>query len=149
VAVITTDILITGMRRDDVFAWLSDPDHHDPILQGAFGSCQRDSSTEWTLQVAVPGRPRKMGYRFLRAEESHGGRRVIVETSGKRVAGKLNYSLRTMKPSKNTLVTLRLDYSPGGALGSVMNAAGLKTSLESSMARILENLAGLLPPDQD
>ena len=144
-AVITTDILITGMRRDDVFAWLSDPDHHDPILEGAFDGCMRGTTKEWTLDISVPGRPRKMGYHFVKADESHGGRRVLIETSGKRVAGKMNYSLRTMKPSTNTLVTLHLDYSPGGALGSVLNAAGLRAALENGMAKMLENLARALP----
>lgn len=143
-SVITTDILITGMRRDDVFAWLSDPDHHDHIVSGAFADSMRGTTKEWTLEVAVPGRPRKMGYHFIRADESHGGRRVIIETSGKRVAGKMHYSLRTMRPSVNTLVTLHMDYSPGGALGSVLNAAGLRTALEKGMAQMLENLARAL-----
>jgi len=147
VAVITADFLITGMRRDDVFAWLSDPDHHDPIVDGAFGGSHRGTTREWTLDVLVPGRPRKMGYRFISADESHGGRRIIIETTGKRVAGKMHYSLRTMKPSTNTLVTLHLDYSPGGALGSVLNAAGLRKALEDGLARMLENLDQALPRD--
>jgi hypothetical protein len=50
-----------------------------------------------------------------------------------------------MKPSTNTLVTLHLDYSPGGALGSVLNAAGLRAALENGMAKMLENLARALP----
>jgi hypothetical protein len=141
VSVITTDILISGMRRDDVFSWLSDPDHHDRIVDGAFAGCMRGTTKEWTLEIAVPGRPRKMGYHFIRADESHGGRRIIIETSGKRVAGKMHYSLRTMRPSVNTLVTLHMDYSPGGALGQVLNAAGLRTALEKGMAQMLENLA--------
>ena len=32
-AVITTDILIEGLRRDDVFAWLSDFENHKTILK--------------------------------------------------------------------------------------------------------------------
>jgi len=145
VAVITRDILITGIRRDDVFAWLSDPDHHVPLLEGAFGGCRRNSEKDWELDIAVPGRPRVMGYRFISADESHGGRRIIVETSGKRLAGKLHYSLRTMKPSTNTLVTLHMDYSPGGALGSVINAAGLRSALENGMTSMLENLGNTIP----
>ncbi len=144
-AVITTDILITGVRRDEVFAWLSDPDHHVPILDGAFSGCQRNSTQEWALDIAVVGRPRKMGYRFISADETHGGRRIIVETTGKRVAGKMHYSLRTMKPSTNTLVTLHMDYRPGGALGSMLNAAGLRKALEDGMTRMLENLSRALP----
>jgi hypothetical protein len=145
VAVITTDILISGMRRDDVFAWLSDPDNHELILQDAFANCRRGTTKEWTIDVAIPGRPRVMGYHFIEADERHGGRRVLIKTSGKRLAGKMHYSLRTIKPSKNTMVTLRLDYSPGGALGSLLNAAGLKTALETGMGKMLENLARAAP----
>lgn len=144
-AVITTDLLIPGIRRDEVFAWLSDPEHHVAILEGAFEGCSRRDSQNWELDIAAPGRPRKMGYRFIVADESHGGRRIIVETTGKRVAGKMHYSLRTMKPSRNTLVTLHMDYSPGGALGSVLNAAGLRRSLEEGMVRMLENLGRAIP----
>ena len=86
-----------------------------------------------------------MGYRFVSADESHGGRRIIIETTGKRVAGKMHFSLRTMKPSTNTLVTLHLDYNPGGPLGSVINAAGLRTALNDGLIKMLQNLGEVLP----
>ena len=40
-SVITTDTLIEGIRRDDVLAWLSNPDSHDKFLQGAFDDVKR------------------------------------------------------------------------------------------------------------
>jgi hypothetical protein len=50
-----------------------------------------------------------------------------------------------MKPSTNTLVTLRLDYDPGGALGGIINSSGLSDALESGCRKMLENLARLCP----
>jgi hypothetical protein len=86
-----------------------------------------------------------MGYRFIGPDDSHGGRRVRVETTGKRTRGTINYSLRTMKPSKNTLITLHLDYDPGGTLGGLWNAVALRASLESGMQTMLQNVDRSIP----
>jgi hypothetical protein len=57
----------------------------------------------------------------------------------------MSYSLRTMKPSTNTLVTLHLDYDAGGLLGELVNRAGLMAGIEAGMKKVLENLARSYP----
>lgn len=143
-AIITKDILLTGIRRDDVFEWLGNPANHDAIVNGAFDTVS-GSGGNYEVTLSTPGRKRTMGYRFNAKDDSHSGRRVIIDTSGKRTKGQLNYSLRTTKPSTNTLVTARMDYSPGGALGGLVNSAGLADALESGLGRMLENLARAIP----
>ena len=144
-AVLTSDILITGVRRDDAFQWLSDPANHPGILNGAFEQVNSTDAEYLELTLNTPGRKRVMGYRFIGPDDSHGGRRVRVETSGKRTRGKLNYSLRTMQPSTNTLVTLHLDSDPGGPLGGLVTAVALRTALEAAMKIILENVSRNMP----
>ncbi len=139
-AVLTSDILVTGIRRDDAFQWLSDPANHAGILAGAFEQVNATDPEHFELILKTPGKKRTMGYRFLGPDDSHGGRRIRVETTGKRTGGKLNYSLRTMKPSTNTLVTMHLDYEPGGPLGGLVNAIALRTALETAMKTMLENV---------
>ena len=143
-AIITKDILLTGIRRDDVFDWLGDPANHDQIVAGAFDTVS-GSAGEYELGLSTPGRKRTMSYRFKAKDDSHGGRRIIIDTAGKRTQGQLNYSLRTMKPSTNTMVTVRMDYSPGGPLGGLVNSAGLANALESGLCRMLENIAAAIP----
>jgi carbon monoxide dehydrogenase subunit G len=139
--VITTDVLIEGIRRDDVFTWLSDPDNHDRFLAGAFDEVAREGDRSWALTLNIPPRSRRIGYEVLEPDDSHGGRRVLCRTTGKRTAGRLNYSLRTMKPSSNTLVTLHADYESGGLLGSALDMAIIRKSLESRYQTVLDNLA--------
>jgi hypothetical protein len=139
-AIITKDILLTGIRRDDVFEWLGDPKNHDAVVEGAFDAVSGGGGV-YELSLSTPGRKRTLGYRFKAKDDSHGGRRVLVDTTGKRTKGQINYSLRTMKPSTNTMVTLRMDYSPGGALGGFVNSSGLSAALDSGLGRMLENLA--------
>ena len=143
-AIITKDILLTGIRRDDVFEWMGDPVNHDLIVAGAFDTVS-GSAGHYELGLTTPGKKRTMSYRFKSKDDSHGGRRILVDTAGKRTQGQLNFSLRTMKPSTNTLVTIRMDYSPGGALGGLVNSAGLAQALESGLARMLENIAASIP----
>ena len=143
-AIITVDVLLTGIRRDDVFDWLGDPTNHDALVQGAFDRVD-GTAGQYELHLTTPGRKRTMGYQFELKDDSHGGRRIIVKTTGKRTSGQLNYSLRTMKPSTNTLVTIRMDYSPGGALGEMINSSGLAAALESGIRRILGNLEQTIP----
>ena len=45
-----------------------------------------------------------------------------------------------MKPSSNTLITLHSDYDPGGAMGRVIDAAGLREALESRWRKVLDNV---------
>lgn len=139
--VITTDVLIEGVRRDDVFQWLSDPDNHDRFLDGSFDSVSRDSDRSWSLTVKLPPKNRVIGYEFLEPDDSHGGRRIRCRTTGKRTAGKLTYSLRTTKGASNTMVTLHADYSPGGLLGAALDVAVLRKTLEERYQGVLDNLA--------
>lgn len=145
--VITNDILIEGVRRDEVFQWLSDPDNHDRFLSGAFDAVERTGDRAWTVTLKIAPKARVIGYEFLEPDDSHGGRRVLCRTTGKRTAGKLNYSLRTMKPSSNTLVTLHADYSPGGLLGTAFDVALLRKTLEARYQVLLKNLARAVQED--
>ena len=140
-AVLTTDILLQGFRRDLVFEWLGEPDNHRHILAGAFEDVVENKTGDFSLSFRAPAmRKRTMGYHFDQKDDAHGGRRILVKTTGKRTTGNLNYSLRTMKPSTNTLVTLRLDYSPGGLLGSVIDTVSLREALEELLKSMLTNL---------
>jgi hypothetical protein len=145
VAVCTSDILLTGIRRDTVFQWLSDAANHRALVDGAFEGVTELSPGNFDLAVKLHGRSRPLEYRFDRPDDSHGGRRVLVKTGGKRFRGKLHYSLRTMKPSTNTLVTVHVDYDPGSWMGAFLNAAGLNEALESCLKATLENLSRVIP----
>lgn len=139
-AVITTDILLKGFRREAVFDWLGDPANHPRLLSGAFDKVDDKGDGSFELHFKAAPKSRVMGYRFESKDSSHSGRRILVTTTGKRTKGKLHYSLRTMKPSTNTLVTLHMDYSPGALLGQLLDSAGIRASLEERLAAILKNL---------
>ena len=139
-AVITTDILIEGRRRDDVFAWLSDFDNHRGILEGAFTQVDVQSETELVLHYSGGFKQRSMTYAFIGPDDSHGGRRIRIQTGGKRTQGVLSYSLRTMKPSTNTLVTLHMDYEPGPMLGALLDQNGIRRALENAFRSTLSNI---------
>ena len=139
-AVITTDILLKGFRREVVFDWLGNPANHARLLDGAFDEVVDKGDHCYELHFKAAPKNRVMGYQFDSKDSSHSGRRVLVLTTGKRTSGKLHYSLRTMKPSTNTMVTLHMDYRPGTLLGQFLTA-GLQEALESCMKAILDNLA--------
>lgn len=143
--VLTTDVLVEGHRRDDVLDWLAQPAHHGTLLRGAFHGVEEHAPGHYTLVLRVGPLPRRIGYRFDRVDAEHGGRRVLVTTRGGRVDGRLHYSLRTVKPSTNTMVTLHLDYDTGGPLGFVVEQLGLRAALESGTRTMLQNLARALP----
>src|SRR5688572_14918582 len=105
-AVITVDTLVEGTRRDDVFAWLSDPQHHEALVRGGFDEVLAHGAGKYDAVLRMPGRPIGIEYRFRAPDDSHGGRRVFVDLGGRRTKGEMHWSLRTMKPSTNTLVTL-------------------------------------------
>jgi hypothetical protein len=138
-SVITTDALIVGIRRDDVMAWLGQPTVHARFLTNGF-EVQTRSDTECLLTLRMPGRSIDIGYHFDKIDETHGGRRVLCSTSGKRAQGKLRYSLRTMKPAKNTLITLHHDYKSGRLLGPLLDAAGTRKALEAAWAEVIQGL---------
>jgi hypothetical protein len=143
--VLTTDVLVEGHRRDDVLDWLAQPAHHGLLLQGAFDGVEEHAPGHYTLVLRVGPRPRRVDYRFDRVDADHGGRRVLVTTTGGRVDGRLHYSLRTVKPSTNTLVTLHLDYATGGPLGFLVEQLGLRAALERGARMVLQNLSRALP----
>lgn len=145
VPVITTDILLEGVRRDAVFDWLGDVAHHRLILEGAFDGLSEIEPGRYKLVLRIPPRAHTMTYHFLERDDSHGGRRVLVETGGRRTTGKLHYSLRTMKPSTNTLVTLHMDYDPGRLIGAALDAVVLRKKLERCFDKVLENLSREIP----
>lgn len=144
-SVYTTDVLLEGVRRDDVLAWLADPAHHHAILDGAWDGMKPIGDGAWELTVRTPLRTRTMTYSFDRVDDDHGGRRVHIRMGGKRTSGKLHWSLRTVKPSTNTLVTLHADLEPGGALGAVMEQIGLRERLEKGFRAMVANLPAVMP----
>ncbi len=118
--VLTRDVLVNGLRRDDVFQWMAEFSVHPEFLKTGFPELQvRDEQTV-ILPFSGGWKKRELVYRFIEADDSHAGRRIQILTEGKRLEGHLHYSLRTMKPSTDTMVTLHMDYDPGSVLGKVL-----------------------------
>lgn len=140
VSVYTTDVLLEGVRRDDVLAWLADPAHHRAILDGAWGNVKPIADGAWEVSVPTPARTRAMSYTFDRVDDDHGGRRVHVLLDGKHTKGKLHWSLRTVKPSTNTLVTLHADIDTGGVLGVLAERMGMRERLDQGFRTMVENV---------
>lgn len=139
-AVITTDILIEGIRRDDVLEWLAKKENHTRMLDGAFDGMTEKGPGQYELTLKTGPLPRTLAYTFDHVDNEHGGRRVHVKTAGRRLEGKIHYSLRTMKPALNTLVTLHADYDTGGPLGGIIDSTLLRKRLEEGYKKVLENL---------
>ncbi len=146
-SVITTDILLEGYRRKQVFEWMSDPANHARCLAGAFGQVTPSGDSSWDVMVDTKPVARPMGYHFDKADDSHRGRRVLCHTSGKRTSGKLNYSLRTPRGTNDTLITLHADYDPGRLVGRLLDSSGLRDALEGHYVRLLESLGQELSSD--
>lgn len=144
-AVLTTDILIEGIRRDAVFEWLSDPAHHEALLQGAFDDVRKVDGDSYDMKLRTKPVPRPLRYVVERPDDSHGGRRVLCRTEGKRVSGSLHYSLRTMKPSTNTLLTVHFDYDPGRVLGALLDTATLRADIDKALRAICDNAKRAIP----
>ena len=143
-AVITTDILLEGFRRDQVFEWLGDFSQHAQFLAGAFDQVESISESELLLSFSAGFKTRQMKYILQSHDSSHGGRRIKIKTEGKRTAGHLHYSLRTMKPTSNTLITLHFDYTPGTLLGTLLNEFKLQEDLQELLAKVLSSLQAQL-----
>jgi len=139
-SIINCDILIEGIRRDAAFEWLADPANHMRFVEGSFDNVEKKGTADFDLTFSAPPKTRVLGYRFDRPDDSHGGRRVLIKTTGKRTTGTLNFSLRTMKPSRNTLVTLTMDYNPGSLIGGFLDRAGIAEALEKHFKTMLEQL---------
>jgi len=145
--VITTDTLIEGIRRDDVLNWLANPEVHGRFLAAGFDQVENQGNGKYLLTLKAGPRPIQMVYQFVRADDAHGGRRILCTTSGKRTEGKLHYSLRTMKPAKNTMVTLHQDYKAGRLLGPLLDAAGTGKALEAAWVKTLTGLRDEIAKD--
>lgn len=137
---ITCDTLIEGHRRDDVFAWLADPGHHEVLVRAGFPAVVTDAAGQFQIPIPFPGQGIKATYTFRSADDTHGGRRVLVDLSGRRTQGALHWSMRTMKPSTNTLVTLHADYSSGRVLGMILDQYVIRGTLEAGMKEMLAEL---------
>ena len=138
--VMTKDILLENVRRDDLFEWLGNLENHLSFLNNAAKKVQQKSPTELTLTVASKFKSRDIGYILKKKDDEHGGRRIRIETTGKRSSGLLSYSLRTMKPSRNTMLTVTWDYQSGSILGMVLDQLSLQESYETLIHTILSNI---------
>lgn len=139
-SVLTQDILIEGIKRDDVLTWLATPANHARLVEGAFDTVKVEGEGRFTLTLKTGPRTRELTWKFEQVDEEHGGRRVHVALGGKRTTGKLHFSLRTMKPAGHTLVTLHADIDTGGVLGLLAEQLGLRDRLGRAFAAVLENL---------
>ena len=143
-AIITQDLLLEGVRRDVAFAWLSQPETHEELLRAFCPDLKKQGKS---LHLLLPTKPRarELVYTFDRADQTHSGHRVIVKTHGKRLDGQLNFSLRTVKPSSNTMVTLRFDYNPGARLGVVANKLTIAIAMRECLQDLGEQISTQAP----
>ena len=137
--VLTRDILVEGLRRDVVFEWLANFNVHADFLRAGFPNLELLNQDTLSLPFSGGWKDRVLTYRFLEADDKFAGRRIQIETDGKRLKGHLHFSLRTMKPSTDTLVTLHMDYDPGSMLGKV-----LEQDLNNSLANAFVKSLGAL-----
>ena len=138
--VMTKDVLLEDVRRDDLFEWLGNMDNHLSFLKSATKNVEQKSPTELTLSIATKFKTRQVGYLLKKKDDEHGGRRIRIETTGKRSTGLLSYSLRTMKPSRNTMLTITWDYKSGSILGMALEQISLQESYETFLHTILQNI---------
>ena len=138
--VMTKDILLEDVRRDDLFEWLGNIENHQVFLKSATKGIEQQSNTELTLTISSKFKSRQVGYILKKKDDEHGGRRIRIETTGKRSTGILSYSLRTMKPSRNTMLTITWDYKSGSILGMVLEQLSLQESYETFLLTILQNI---------
>ena len=144
-SVITADILLSNARRDEVFAWLGNPANHPVFLTKVFSSLQEMSPSSFQLSLEAGFKKRTFLYTFDKKDDSHGGRRIRIQTSGKRAEGTISYSLRTMKPSRNTLLTITWDYSAGGQLGLLLNHLSIQQAYMACIKKILTEIDQCYP----
>jgi hypothetical protein len=139
-AIVTVDTLVEGVRRDDVFTWLSEPSRHEALLKAGFLEVRAVGPNAWSMTIPVPARPVEVIYRFRAPDDEHGGRRVLVDLDGPRTKGELHFSLRTMKPSTNTMVTVHADYKSGRLLGPLLDRFFLEKAMREGMTGMLAEL---------
>ena len=137
--VLTRDIIVHGIRREDVLTWLSNFSVHSQFLVAGFPACKTIDATTIELPFYGGYKDRILTYKFDRVDSEHEGRRVEITTHGKRVEGVLHYSLRTVKPSTDTMITLHMDYDSGGLLGSLLQS-DIHSALSQAFMKCLEAL---------
>jgi hypothetical protein len=137
--VLTRDVLVEGLRRDVVFEWLSSFSVHADFLRAGFPDLEVLNENTLSLPFSGGWKSRVLTYRFLEADDKFAGRRIQIATDGKRLKGHLHFSLRTMKPSTDTLVTLHMDYDPGSMLGKVLEQ-DINNSLADAFVKSLAML---------
>ena len=140
-AVITTDILLSGIRREEAFTWMSEFSHHRSFLSGAFQVAETNRPKVLELTFKGTFKTRSFEYELHQIDNAHGGRRIKIKTRGKRTSGLLSYSLRTMKPSSNTLLTIHFDYQPGSLLGQILDQISLNEALERCWSQVAQQIA--------
>ena len=86
-----------------------------------------------------------MSYSLIERDDNHGGRRIKVKVTGKRTSGIVKYSLRTMKPSSNTMLTIHMDYESNGVVDWLLNKIALKQDLEDHWKRVASEIAQMIP----
>ena len=143
--VITADILLTNARRDEVFDWLGELSNHPVFLKNVFSSVQEENETTLRVSLNAGFKNRSFSYIFEQKDDGHGGRRIRIKTDGKRSRGTISYSLRTMKPSRNTLLTITWDYSAGSQLGALLNAINIKETYFDALKKLLVEIDKTYP----
>lgn len=138
--VLTCDILLENVHRDLLFERLGSIDIHKEILKEACSDIKKVHDNELTFSIKGRFKSRSVGYRISQKDDDHGGRRIRIETTGKRSQGRLSYSLRTMKPSRNTLVTITWDYDPGSGLGLLLDSISLREHHTHFIKTVLSSL---------
>ena len=145
--VITTDILLDRVKRDDAYEWLCNFQHHRQFLYATFSIVSDNDISEDRLTLSYEGgyKNRQMEYVLLERDENHGGRRIKIAVSGKRTNGIVKYSLRTLKPSSNTMLTIHMDYQSKGFLDWMINKTALQKDLEEHWKRVAQEIVTIMP----
>ena len=138
--VLTCDILLENVHRDLLFEELGNIDMHQEVLKKACTSLEKINDNELKLSIKGRFKSRTVGYLLSQKDDDHGGRRIRIETTGKRSQGRLSYSLRTMKPSRNTLITITWDYDPGTGLGLLLDPLSLRETYTVFIKSVLSSL---------
>ena len=138
--VLTCDILIEGIQRDALFEKLCSVQTHIAVLKRSNVFSKEIATDQLELTLSCRFKNRRIGYIIEKRDDEHGGRRIRIKTTGKRSGGLLSYSLRTMKPSRNTLVTLTWDYNSGGVLGGAIDVLSLRESYTQFLKEVLTSL---------
>ena len=148
--VITTDVLLEQVKRDDAYEWLCDFECHRQFLYATFSIVSDNEISKDKLTLSYDGgfKNRQMEYVLSERDENHGGRRIKIALSGKRTTGYVKYSLRTLKPSSNTMLTIHMDYQSTGVVGWLINKIALQQDLEEHWKRVGQAIVQIMPKSQ-